>query len=182
MSSQAPANVGLSVDNELYYAVVEQVRSWLVEDGPLIQEIKRKAGKLDGRTLRRIAMSYAVNRGIGKKGKDGDTHAEGFARLLNNQSPWPSDLIERANRCAEVVRERHRERVIRKSLRLLRSRSFPGLRSRRAGQFLTVLKHGRWALGERRPTFGCSISTVGLSSVISPMSQRKSNRHSTFIV
>jgi hypothetical protein len=66
--------------SDLHFAVVEHLRSWLTEDWPLLQEMKRKDGKLDGVTLRRIAMSYAVNRGIGAKGQEGDTHAEGLAR------------------------------------------------------------------------------------------------------
>ena len=50
-------------------------------------------------------MSYAVNRGIGAKGQEGDTHAEGLARLLNAEYPWPTSLVERSKRCAHVVHQ-----------------------------------------------------------------------------
>ena len=95
--------------NDLYWAVVEHVRTWLRDDGPFIQEIKRGNGALNGRTLRRIATTYKVSRGIPRGGADGDTHAEALARLINDTN-WPSELVPRAKVCANLAREANEKR------------------------------------------------------------------------
>ena len=45
-----PSATPLTPCSDLHFAVVEHLRSWLTEDGPLLQEMKRKDGKLDGVT------------------------------------------------------------------------------------------------------------------------------------
>jgi hypothetical protein len=90
---------------DLYWAVVEHVRTWLSDDGPFIQSIKRMNGVLDGVTLRRIAINYNVSRGIRGKGEDGDAHAVALAQLINGTRSWPSGLVQRAQVCAELARE-----------------------------------------------------------------------------
>jgi len=89
----------------LYWAVVEHVRGWLGEDGAFRQAIEQKEGKLDGVTLRRIAVVYNVNRGIRAKDPQGDKHADRLAALLNASRPWPSDLVARAEKCLKVATE-----------------------------------------------------------------------------
>ena len=91
---------------ELYWAVVEHVRTWLGDDGPFIQAIKSRNGALDGITLRRIAINYNVSRGIRARTEKGDTHAEALAQLING-TKWPSELLPRAKVCAELAREAH---------------------------------------------------------------------------
>lgn len=88
--------------SDLFWAVVEHVRSWIGQDGPLRRAIVAK-GKLDGVTLRRIAITYNVNRGIRAKEAGGD--AEALAKLINEASPWPTDLVDRAQKCKAIARE-----------------------------------------------------------------------------
>jgi hypothetical protein len=89
---------------DLFWAVIEHVRTWLGEDGPFRHAIERQNGRLDGITLRRIAIVYNVSRGI-RKGEAGvDIHANALAQIINEAPPWPSDLGARADRCLEVAR------------------------------------------------------------------------------
>ncbi|MET4085626.1 hypothetical protein [Bradyrhizobium sp. S3.5.5] len=89
---------------DLFWAVVDHVRTWLGEDGPFRHAIERQNGRLDGVTLRRIAIVYNVNRGI-RKGEAGvDIHANALAEMINEVRDWPSDLRARAERCLDVAR------------------------------------------------------------------------------
>jgi hypothetical protein len=90
---------------DLYWAVVDHVRSWLSEDGAFRWVIDEKDGELDGVTLRRISMIYNVSRGVRADKSGTDKHAHALARLLNGARPWPTSLVERANKCLEVARK-----------------------------------------------------------------------------
>jgi hypothetical protein len=89
---------------DLFWAVTEHVRTWLGDDGPFRHMIEKQNGCLDGITLRRIAIAYNVSRGI-RKGADGVDHAGALAQIINNASPWPSDLRARAYKCLEIAKE-----------------------------------------------------------------------------
>ncbi len=93
----------LTPKSDLYWAVVEHVRTWLGEDGPFRQIIDAKNGELDGSTLRRISIIYNVNRGIKAKEGNIDAHADALAEMLNKARPWPVGLVERAEKCLEVA-------------------------------------------------------------------------------
>ena len=56
-----------SQEHNLYWAVVEHVRTWLLEDGPFLLAINKNGGKFDVETLTRISISYNVNRSMYKK-------------------------------------------------------------------------------------------------------------------
>ncbi|WLA63751.1 hypothetical protein [Bradyrhizobium diazoefficiens] len=89
--------------SDLFWSVVEHARTWLGDDGPIRRVIEVGAGRLDGQILRRIAVAYNVSRGVTKGENGADIHADGLARLINEASPWPSTLVERAHRCLELA-------------------------------------------------------------------------------
>src|SRR5665811_2076427 len=95
---------------DLYWAVLERLRSWPLHDGVFLHDIGANRGNLDGPTLRRIARQYGVNRGIKAKVAGVDVHADALARYINDERPWPEGLVERAHRCialAQRVRKDH---------------------------------------------------------------------------
>ena len=134
----------------LYWAVVEHVRGWLGEDGAFRRAIDEKKGKLDGVTLRRIAVIYNVNRGIRAKEPHGDTHANALASLLNASCPWPNDLVARAEKCLQVAREAKSARAHSWASRAPVSPNSLGSRNQPVGRSTTGLFHARWAQRARR--------------------------------
>lgn len=90
--------------DDLFWAVIEHVRTWLGEDGPFRHAVERQNGRLDGIILRRIAIVYNVSRGI-RKGEGGvDIHANALAQMINETLAWPSDLRARADSCLKIAK------------------------------------------------------------------------------
>lgn len=89
--------------SDLFWAVVEHTRTWIAEDGPFRLVVEKQNGRLDGATLRRIAIAYNVSRGVNKRDPEKDTSSDAIARLINNARPWPSGLSDRARKCLKIA-------------------------------------------------------------------------------
>lgn len=93
-----------------YWAVVEHARTWIAEDGPFRLVIEKQNGRIDGVTLRRIAIAYNVSRGVNRRDLKADTSAEAIARLINKARPWPPGLSDRARRCLKIAQKLRADR------------------------------------------------------------------------
>jgi hypothetical protein len=88
-----------------YWATVDLYRTFLFEDGPLLETIIDAGGRLDGLTLSRIAQSYSVARTIPAAPDDDPTfNVDIFAReVIALSDAWPKDTIERAAACRKTA-------------------------------------------------------------------------------
>lgn len=96
-------------ESDLYYAVVEHVRSWLSEDGGFRAAIDDAEGRINGYQVRRISIIYNVSRGLTAGNGNGDQAANDLASLLNSyHGMWSNDLRDRAQQCAEIAEQAKR--------------------------------------------------------------------------
>lgn len=90
-----------------YWATIDLYRTFLFEDGPLLEAIVDAGGTLDGAMVTRIARSYSVARTIPAALEDDKGHnfrllAKKITALAND---WPDGTIERAEACRKTAEE-----------------------------------------------------------------------------
>jgi len=108
-SSKPEFMPGRAEKGDLYWAVIEHVRTWRRDDQEYRTIIDANAGKLDGKILKGIAIKYGVNRGICAKIEGVSVPADEYAKLLNERlEKWPAGLVARAKWCADVAVEAKR--------------------------------------------------------------------------
>lgn len=91
-----------------YWATVDFYRSFLFEDGPLLETIADNEGVLTPKTLSRIAVLYSVSRTIPSppEGFERNHNIKLFARrVIELADHWPEDLLSRAEACRKAAND-----------------------------------------------------------------------------
>lgn len=89
-----------------YLAAVELYRTFLFEDGPVLETMAEAGGTMDHVTLSRIAQLYSVARTIPTPSDIGgpDVNREQFAKAMAALAcQWPADFQSRAKACRDVA-------------------------------------------------------------------------------
>jgi hypothetical protein len=112
-------------EKRAYVALIELYRTFLFDDGPLLETIKDQGGSMSSTTLARIAQSYSVSRTIPAGPEDNSgQNLELFAEVVTQLSrSWPGDFQQRAKACREAAVKLSREFVREDRTR---SRAFSG--------------------------------------------------------
>lgn len=88
-----------------FWVTIELYRTYLSEDGPLIEAVKANRGMTDIDTLAQITRSYAVSRTIPEPpGEDKRRNLQVFVAAINDLAKqWPDPTLERAKICREIA-------------------------------------------------------------------------------